>query len=186
MSDHGQVAVPQRLLELLRPQNAHKSVRDLFEWHEEIGHGVTGPVHAVSYRQQQCALKTVDRSNSWTQNMFITETRTLSQLHHRGVIGLVDVFMDENHFYLAMERADFDLQHLMKTSGPLDEHKTKTITYALFEAIAYVHSKNVVHRDLKPENIVFCHDDVMTPKLIDFGDAEWTERNKSYTEFGND
>ena len=178
------LSVPEALTQWVRPENAHKNVRAQFQWHAEIAKGVTGSVHAVTYQNTDCAVKQVERRDQWAEKSFITEIRILSNLRHRGIIGFVDVFLDEKYFYLAMERADFDLHHLMKTSGPLDESKTKTITSALLESVAHLHSKNVVHRDLKPENIVFCGDDVMTPKLIDFGDAEWTEQNKSYTEFG--
>ena len=97
-------------------------------------------------------------------------------------IEYVDAFIDEKYFYLAMERADIDLHHLMKQSGPFDEHKTRAIAFNLFKAVAYLHSENVAHRDLKPANIVFCHDDLTTPKLIDFGDAAFIEHDASYNE----
>jgi len=183
LSDPGRLPIPQSLESLLPPQNAHKNVRDRFEWHEEIGHGVTGSVHAVTYQHRECALKTVDRSNTWTEAMFITEAQTLCNLQHRGIIGVVDLFLDEDHFYLAMQRADCDLKQLMTSSGPLDEDQTKRVIYALFDAVAYLHSQNVVHRDLKPQNIVFSNNDLTAPRLIDFGDCEKVEDEASYTEF---
>merc|ERR1719242_1868826 len=108
------------------------------------------------------------------------EVRVLSRLRHQGIIGFVDVFLDAKYFYVVTERADFDLKHLMTTSGPLDESRTKSITFALLQAVAYLHSENVVQRDLKPKNIVFCGD---TTKIIDFGDAQQVTDDKTYTDF---
>ena len=178
----GQLEVPQRMQKWFPAQNANQNVRKRFKWHKEIGYGETGSVHFVTYQDQRCALKKVDRNYQFAEMLFITEARVLSKLRHRGVIGFVDVFLDEKYFYLVMERADFDLFHMMKASGPWDENKTRTITFALFEVVAYLHSKNLVHRDLKPENIVFCRDDLANPKLIDFGDATMVENDKIYTE----
>ena len=179
----GQLKVPQRMQKWFPSQNANQNVRKRFKWHKEIGYGETGSVHFATYQDQRCALKKVDRNYQFAEMLFTTEARVLSKLRHRGVIGFVDVFLDEKYFYLVMEQADFDLFHMTKASGPWDEDKTRTITFALLEVVAYLHSKNLAHRDLKPENIVFCRDDLETPKLIDFGDATMVENDKIYTEF---
>lgn len=39
--------------------------------------------------------------------------------------------------------------------GQLQPDEAARVTRQLLEALAYVHSKDVVHRDVKPENILF-------------------------------
>lgn len=191
-ADGDQLEVPEGLRELLPAHNANTNVRHRFKWHEEIGRGVTGSVHSVTYEERLCALKKVTRRSEWEESVFLSEVQALSQLQgHRGVIGLCAVFLDEDFFYLVLERADYDLRRLMDggvqslrrlitDSGPCDEAKVKLITYRLFEAVAHLHSHDVVHRDLKPQNIVFCAADPLRPKLIDFGDAEMVRSDQTY------
>ena len=175
--------IPEQLQEWFPPQNAQKNVRKLFEWHGEIGRGVTGSIHSVSYRRRSCALKRIDRND---KSAFITEVEILSKLQHRGIIGYIDVFLDEKYFYLLLERADSNLHQMIQTTGPFDEARTKTITKALLESLAYVHSKNISHCDLKPTNIMFTTDDRTTPKLIDFGDAKRISEKESYIELSDE
>ena len=184
LSDDDQLDVPAALKDLIPPQHANSNVTKLFQFNEEIGSGVTGSVHAVTYQKQSYVLKRFQRNIKWKEQVFINETLTLCRLNHCGIVQFIAVFMDEDYLYLLMERADFDLRSLITSSGPLDENKVRTITYSLFKAVAYFHAESVVHRDLRPENIVFCKCDPIMPKLIDFGDALVVE-NKKYNEFGS-
>jgi len=137
----------------------------------------------VKHQDIECAVKQIKRGNKWTEMECALEARILSDFHHEGIIGFVDVYLDEEYIYLAMERADHDLHHILRTSGPFDENTVKQITRSLLQSIAYLHSHNIVHRDLKPKNIVFHKDRRTEPKLVDFGDSLEVDEQESYSEF---
>ena len=97
---------------------------------------------------------------------------------------MIDIYFDEKHWYLALERGHYDLHQVIKLMGRLTEEHASHITTNLLLALDYIHETELlVHRDLKPENIVFHKSDKTLPKLIDFGDAEYVKDSKEYTEF---
>eukprot|EP01084_Bolivina_argentea_P312091 540289_1 len=181
LSSPGQLEIPKKFQKWFPARHGHKHIAKLFKWHFELGRGVTSSVHVIEYKQQICAVKQLTRHDEWGRMLFTTEARVLSKVRHCGIIRFIDMFFDEKYYYLVLEKADFDLYDVMKKRGHLSERKTRNITYALLNAISYMHKNNLVHRDLKPENIVFMSNDTNQPLLIDFGDAEMAKKDKIYT-----
>eukprot|EP01083_Nonionella_stella_P043992 118644_1 len=147
LTSPGQLPIPEKFIKWFPPRHGHRHIRKLFKWHVELGHGVTGSVHEIEYKQQICAVKQIPKHDQWGRMLFTTEARVLSKLRHCGIIGFIDMFFDEKYYYLVLEKADFDLYYVMKKKGHLSERKTRNITYALLKAISYMHKKNLVHID---------------------------------------
>ena len=60
--------------------------------------------------------------------------------------------------------------YLYQKSKKLNERDALKIIKQILEAIAYLHSINIVHRDIKPDNIMLSErDSIENIKLIDFG-----------------
>ena len=176
------IEIPIALKPLIRPENANSNVRNNFEWHREIGHGKYGIVYAVTYQNEDCAVKRIARKNRLAETAFISEVTVLSDLRHQGIIGFIDAFIDEEYFYVAMERADFDLDQLLRTTGCFDEEWIRCIIRALLETVAYLHSNDIAHCDLKPSNIMWSQN-LMTLKLIEFGDSKVVEADEIHSKF---
>eukprot|EP01083_Nonionella_stella_P051218 136008_1 len=164
-------------------RHAHTNIRDLFEFHREISHSETSSVHEITYKSEICVLKQIVKDHPRGRMLFETEAHILSQLCHANIIGYIDMFFDEEYYYLLVEKAECDLFSVLKNKGRLSEETTRNITYQLLQALRHIHRRNLVHRDLKPENIVFISaENTEHPLLIDFGDAECTQKDKEYTE----
>lgn len=61
-----------------------------------------------------------------------------------------------------------DLQSKVRTLRPLGPDDAIQVMIQLVDAVAYMHSKNIMHRDLKLANIL-TSDDKKIVKIVDFG-----------------
>jgi serine/threonine protein kinase len=59
-------------------------------------------------------------------------------------------------------------QYINKTKE-IPENKIKSIFKQIYDAVKYIHNKNIIHRDLKTNNIVFLDEEKTKVAIIDFG-----------------
>src|SRR3954464_15455337 len=102
---------------------------------------------------------------------FEIEARLLASLSHPRVVKVLDHSSDEQGLYIVMELVHgVDLGAVLKRSG--DPGLTMGDAFEAVrrgcEALAYVHSQQIVHRDVKPQNMILGDDGVV---LVDFGVA---------------
>jgi len=109
-------------------------------------------------------------ANRFTLTACQTEARLLSFLRHPRVGVVVDHFYDPDGGYtLVTEWVEgFDLQRALWDRGTpgLPVVEVLERTRETCEALAYIHSQQIVHADLKPANIVCGADGSV---LVDFG-----------------
>lgn len=97
------------------------------------------------------------------------------------LVKLRGSFKDEKYVYFLMEAAlGGDFFNILKTRGSVNEKTAQFFAGCLIEAIAHLHSHNMLHRDLKPENIVLDHRGY--GMLTDFGfTKKLNASDKTYT-----
>lgn len=75
---------------------------------------------------------------------------------------------------IVMEFVDgITLEEYLKANGPMAREAAMAITEQICDALAYLHSHQLLHRDLKPANIMLTHSGRYV-KLIDFGLSDGT------------
>ncbi len=102
---------------------------------------------------------------------FEIEARLLASLSHPRVVKVLDHSSDDQGLYIVMELVHgVDLGALLKRNGDPGLGIGDAIEYVRHtcEALAYVHSQQIVHRDVKPQNMILSGDGVI---LVDFGVA---------------
>lgn len=130
--------------------------------------------HSVLYKAQRYGrnfiLKclTHEFQYSSSRDILKKEFELMLQLDHPNIVRVFSYeTVDEIGQSIVMEYVDgITLDKWLKTSP--SEHEKKRIFLQILNAVAYIHSRQVIHRDLKPSNILITRngDNV---KLIDFG-----------------
>ena len=115
------------------------------------------------------------------------EVHLLLKLSHGNVIKAVDLLQNVDYYHLVMESHDvngataFDLFEFIDTNPDVDEQIASYVFRQVVDAVAYLHSQNVVHRDIKDENVIL--NEHLHARLIDFGSAAYMESGKVFDTF---
>lgn len=103
--------------------------------------------------------------------LFVQEARNLSKLVHPHIVGVHQVFEDNDTAYMAIDYVDGRdmLDILEDPQSALSPDQIVTWLKKMLGAVGFIHESGVLHRDISPDNILI--DDRGNPVLIDFGAA---------------
>lgn len=125
------------------------------------------------------ACKIVPRSRISHSNLeerFEGEIRINQQLHHPGVVQIVDLMSDEFNYYIIMEFCpNGELFQYIVDQQRVKESEAAILLSQILLALRYVHQNGIAHRDLKPENLLL--DSRNRLKISDFGLSRYIGRN---------
>lgn len=106
------------------------------------------------------------------------EINILSQLKHKCIVRLYNIYSVQEKTFLIMEYLKGgELLKAISKLSKYHEQLAKRVMKQITLGISYLHSRSVIHRDLKPENIILARKAIDSPvKIVDFGFAIVTER----------
>ncbi|MCX7644804.1 MAG: serine/threonine protein kinase, partial [Rhodobacteraceae bacterium] len=103
--------------------------------------------------------------------LFVQEARNLSKLVHPNIVGVHQVFEDNDTAYMVIDYVrGRDLLDLLEDKAHVFAPE-RVVRYLgrMLEAVRFVHDTGMLHRDISPDNILI--DEKDEPILIDFGAA---------------
>ena len=122
--------------------------------------------------KKMVAIKKTDIKNFSTEEIFnlTREGKIISNLNHPNIIKIYCYYAHENYLYNVMEFAKGgELTQYIKNTKEIPEDRIKSIFKQIYDAVKYIHNKNIIHRDLKTNNIVFLDEEKTKVAIIDFG-----------------
>eukprot|EP01127_Copromyxa_protea_P013917 TRINITY_DN3790_c0_g1_i2.p1 TRINITY_DN3790_c0_g1~~TRINITY_DN3790_c0_g1_i2.p1 ORF type:complete len:630 (-),score=179.93 TRINITY_DN3790_c0_g1_i2:74-1963(-) len=157
------------------------ALEDVYDLGEELGSGAFSIVKAGVHKKNGTlvAVKVLDNYGNLEgaeeeMESFQRETSIMQAIRHTNIVQLMDVFEDEEHYYVVMERVGGgELFDQIIDKGNYEEDEAAVLVHQVFSALAYLHSKGFAHRDIKPENLLFSDNNYDTLKIVDFGEAKF-------------
>lgn len=115
-------------------------------------------------RAHQNELKSIVR-------LFVQEARSLAKLDHPNIVGVHQVFEDNDTAYMALDFVEGRdlLDTIEDPNSGLNPAQIKSILKEILGAVGFIHDQGILHRDISPDNILINQD--YHPVLIDFGAA---------------
>ena len=100
---------------------------------------------------------------------FVKEARKLARLSHPNIIGVIDIFKENDTVYYVMPYlTGGSLEDYVKKHGTLSESESMKYVRQIASALKYMHEEqHICHYDVKPANILL--DKKGNAVLIDFG-----------------
>ncbi len=123
-------------------------------------------------RAHQNELKSIVR-------LFVQEARSLSKLDHPNIVGVHQVFEDNDTAYMALDFVEGRdlLDTIEDPNHGLTPVQIKSILKEVLGAVGFIHDQGILHRDISPDNILINKE--FRPVLIDFGAAREEATNQS-------
>jgi serine/threonine protein kinase len=147
-----------------------------------LGGGGMGNVYEAenSWTRRRVAVKMLRpelATDPESEQRFMREAQTASQLSHPHVVDVLDMGRDAatGALYIVQEfLIGEELRERLEARGALPPEEALALILPVMDGLAAAHAIGVIHRDLKPENIFLVKgpDGRVTPKLIDFGIAK--------------
>jgi serine/threonine-protein kinase len=141
----------------------------------QIGAGGMSTVYRAfdTTLERRVAVKLMHReiaSDSDQLERFRREARSVAQLSHPHIVGVIDAGEEDGRPYIVFEYVEGEtLKERIRRIGrlPIDE----AIAYAIeiARALGAAHARGIVHRDIKPQNVLV--DEEGSAKVTDFGIA---------------
>ena len=156
---------------------------------DTLGSGSYGVVCKAMWGQRLCAAKLLhpiffhsnDPGFVTTRRRFEQECHFLNDMKHPHIVEYLGTSHDPDSglLVLLMELMDESLTHFLERSQqPLAFHIEVDLCHDIAQALAYIHSKDIIHRDLSGTNVLLL---AGRAKITDFGMSKLLDSNRRMT-----
>ncbi|KAB8356360.1 hypothetical protein FH972_023944 [Carpinus fangiana] len=152
-----------------------------------LGKGAFATVYHLATREkgEPYAVKELEKrrfiKNGQLDQRLDNEMKIMKDLRHPNIVQYIDYIETNQHLYIIMEYIPCgDLQGYIQSHQLLPEDMGREMSRQIFDALAYLHQRNITHRDIKPDNIMIQSEEPFVVKLTDFGLSKVVKNNETF------
>jgi serine/threonine protein kinase/Tol biopolymer transport system component len=148
---------------------------DRYVIEELLGQGGNASVYAVRHQDlgSRHAVKVLHSMDNEVRAKLVAEGRAQASVKHPNIVSVIDILDVSGCPGLLMELVDGPRLDTWITSTVFTVEQLDEIVSGIVAGVSAAHKAGLVHRDLKPSNIMIAiHEDMMVPKVMDFGLAK--------------
>jgi Tol biopolymer transport system component len=125
-----------------------------------LGRGGMSSVYRAEHRhlRRKVALKILAPAlseNEGFRQRFLRESQLAASLDHPNIVPIYDAGESDGLLFIAMRYVEGrDLEHVLRTDGPLPAERAVAMLAQVASALDRAHTHGLVHRDVKPGNIL--------------------------------
>lgn len=135
-----------------------------------LGQGGMGTVYLAHDRDRRSnvALKTLNQLDASSIYALKNEFRALSDVHHPNLVGLHELFCDQDAWFFTMDLIEGErFDRWVRPHDRLDEPRLRVALLSLVDALEAIHGVGKLHRDIKPSNVLVTEAGRLV--VLDFG-----------------
>jgi serine/threonine protein kinase len=158
------------------PHGMHWDGGEDFNVVDLLGKGAFATVYRLATKLdgQYYAAKELEKKrfikNGRLDQRLDNEMQIMKSIKHPNIVEYIGYQDHFDYLYIIMEFVPCgDLQQYLAAHTTLPEPEAQLMSRQIFDALHYLHCKQITHRDIKPDNILIAVNDPFTIKLSDFG-----------------
>ncbi|PWV55070.1 serine/threonine-protein kinase [Nocardiopsis sp. L17-MgMaSL7] len=142
----------------------HRTLRERYELHSEVGRGGMGRVWRAhdTGLNRTVAVKEIllgpgldEEERARVAARARREAQATAMGQHPNIVTVYDIVEDDGRPWIVMELLDGDsLLRLMRERGPVPPQRAAAWGLGLLDALETAHGQGITHRDVKPENVM--------------------------------
>ena len=138
----------------------HQNPFQIYEETDKLGEGYYGVVKKVRLIKNPEVIRAMkiiseDKIIKGEGASLIKEIEILKEIDHPNIMKVYESYVYNKNYYIVSDFCDQgDLFGKIEKVGKMDEIVVKFLMEQIFNAISYLHSKNIMHGDIKLENVL--------------------------------